>query len=159
VYRYILRVVKTGDSSSDAGGLEDDVSSMGSSLDSDVSESDDEDDSDHGEDSHSDSKPKAASSESPTHEKRVARPEKETELEIQAHGDKGKDYTIKAHETEFLSSNDAESARRVRHKTARRLTKRSASWTRLLIWSIVILLPLFFICRFYLFLPLVLLFV
>jgi hypothetical protein len=150
VYRYIWRVVKRVDSSSDAGNLEDDVSSMGSSLDSDVSESDDDDDSDHGEDSDSDSKPKAASSESPTHEKRAVRPEKEAQLEIQAHEEKGNNCTIKAHETEFLGSNDAEKGRRVQHKTARRLTKRSASWTRLLIWSIVILLPLFFICKFYL---------
>jgi hypothetical protein len=150
VYRYIFRVVKRVDSSSDAGNLEDDVSSMGSSLDSDVSESDDDDDSDHGEDSDSDSKPKAVSSESPAHKKRVERPGKEAELEIQVHEEKGNNYTIKSHETECLGSNDAESARRVQHKTARRLTKRSASWTRLLIWSIVILLPLFFICKFYL---------
>jgi hypothetical protein len=100
---------------------------MGSSLDSDASESDDDDDSGHGEDSDSDSKPKAATSESPTHEKRVVRPGKENESEIQVHEEKGNKCTIKAHETEFLGSNDTESARRVKHKTARRLTKRSAS--------------------------------
>jgi hypothetical protein len=150
VYRYILGVVKRVDYSSDAGDLEDDASSIGSSLDSDSSESDDDNDSDHGKDSDSDSKRKATSSESPKHGKRAARPEKEAELEIQVHEEKGNNYTMKAHETEFLGSNDAEKARRVHHKTARRLTKRSTSWTRLLIWSIVILLPLFFICKFYL---------